>query len=149
RGPNWLWLTFRVRSGTNESRWQSATRTCILTSPEILTAQTWKYVMHTARSTLTMLFVSCARSASNASCLAAMVHASDSSRPSNKSWRWSLPTTKNEPCLPITRGTSTESEGDRAEKVEQLYTGTHDLFAAQVGDDLGSRTFVISEEMVE
>jgi acyl dehydratase len=33
--------------------------------------------------------------------------------------------------------------------VEQLYTGTHDLFAAQVGDDLGSLEFTISEEMVE
>jgi acyl dehydratase len=33
--------------------------------------------------------------------------------------------------------------------VEQLYSGTHPLFEARVGDDLGSREFVITEEMVE
>jgi acyl dehydratase len=33
--------------------------------------------------------------------------------------------------------------------VEQLYSGTHDLFAARVGDDLGSRDFLITEDMVE
>ncbi len=33
--------------------------------------------------------------------------------------------------------------------VEKLYEGTHDLFSAQVGDQLGSREFVITEEMVE
>jgi acyl dehydratase len=33
--------------------------------------------------------------------------------------------------------------------VEQLYLGTHDLKQAQVGDELGSIDFVITEEMVE
>ena len=33
--------------------------------------------------------------------------------------------------------------------VEQLYRGTHDLFAARVGDELGSLDFLITEEMVE
>jgi len=33
--------------------------------------------------------------------------------------------------------------------VEQLYAGTHDLFQARIGDALGSREFVITEEMVE
>jgi acyl dehydratase len=33
--------------------------------------------------------------------------------------------------------------------VEQLYPGTHDLADAQVGDQLGSLEFVITEEMVE
>jgi acyl dehydratase len=33
--------------------------------------------------------------------------------------------------------------------VEQLYSGTHDLSGAAIGDDLGSRDFTITEEMVE
>jgi acyl dehydratase len=33
--------------------------------------------------------------------------------------------------------------------VEQLYGGSHPLFDARIGDDLGSREFVITEEMVE
>ena len=33
--------------------------------------------------------------------------------------------------------------------VEQLYTGTHDLFAARVGDRLATHDFVVTEEMVE
>jgi acyl dehydratase len=33
--------------------------------------------------------------------------------------------------------------------VEQLYSGTHDLFAARVGDKLGTLEFVITEQMVE
>jgi acyl dehydratase len=33
--------------------------------------------------------------------------------------------------------------------VEQLYSGTHDLFSASIGDDLGAREFVVTEEMVE
>lgn len=33
--------------------------------------------------------------------------------------------------------------------LEQLYSGTHDLIEARVGDDLGSRDFTITEDMVE
>jgi acyl dehydratase len=33
--------------------------------------------------------------------------------------------------------------------VEQLYTGTHDLFGAQIGDELGSLDFRLTEDMVE
>lgn len=33
--------------------------------------------------------------------------------------------------------------------VEQLYQGTHDLWQARVGDQLGSLTFKVSEEIVE